>query len=97
MLHFRVDTFSEGWQNPVKNVKLLHFRKHPFSEEMHYTSDRVAFPVCVSIPLKNKDYKQICPSRKQTYIILTPLNPTFIWQNWGLQGYTLFSLFLLKT
>ena len=33
------------------------------------------------------------PSRKHTYIILTPLNPTL---HWGLQGYTLFFLFLLK-
>ena len=31
-------------------------------------------------------------SRKHTYVILTPLNPT----NWGLQGYTLFFLFLLE-
>ena len=36
-------------------------------------------------------------SRKQAYIILTPLNPTFIWYYWGLKGYTLFFLFLLKT
>ena len=35
-------------------------------------------------------------SQKHTYIILTPLYPTFIKQNWGLQGYTLFFLFLLK-
>ena len=32
-------------------------------------------------------------SRKHTYIILTPLNPTFIKSNWGLQGYTLVFLF----
>ena len=33
------------------------------------------------------------------YIILTPLNPIFIQENCGLQGYTctLFFLFLLKT
>ena len=31
----------------------------------------------------------VLTSRKHTYIILTPLN-------WGLQGYTLFFLFLLK-
>ena len=35
-------------------------------------------------------------SRKHTYIILTPLSPTFITYYWGLQGYTLFFLFLLK-
>ena len=35
-------------------------------------------------------------SRKHAYIILTPLKPHFTWQNWGLQGYTLFFLFLLK-
>ena len=35
-------------------------------------------------------------SRKRTYIILTPSNLTFIQYNWGLQGYTLFFLFLLK-
>ena len=35
-------------------------------------------------------------SRKHAYIIVTPLNPTFIDWKWGLQGYTLFFLFLLK-
>ena len=35
-------------------------------------------------------------SQKHTYIILNPLYPTFIKKNWGLQGYTLFFLFLLK-
>ena len=35
-------------------------------------------------------------SRKHAYAILIPLNPSFILQNWGLQGYTLFFLFLLK-
>ena len=30
------------------------------------------------------------------YIVLTTLNPTYIQYNWGLQGYTLFFLFLLK-
>ena len=33
---------------------------------------------------------------KTYFIILTPLNPTFIQYNWGSQGYTLFFLFLLK-
>ena len=36
-----------------------------------------------------------CSSRKHAYIILIPLNPTFI-VKLGLQGYTLFNLFLLK-
>ena len=36
-------------------------------------------------------------SRKQSYIILTLLNPTVIKKNWGLQGYTLFFLFQLKS
>ena len=35
-------------------------------------------------------------SLKHTYIILTPLNPTFILLNWGLQGYTLFFSLVLK-
>ena len=35
-------------------------------------------------------------SRKHAYIISTHLNPTFIQKNWGLQGYTLFFLFLLR-
>ena len=38
-------------------------------------------------------------SQKHAYIMLTPLNPPFIqyWGlNWGLKGYTLFFLFLLK-
>ena len=30
------------------------------------------------------------------YIVLLPLNPTFIQKNWVLQGYTLIFLFLLK-
>ena len=34
--------------------------------------------------------------RKHVYIILTPLNPTFIWYHWGSQGYALFFLYLLK-
>ena len=37
------------------------------------------------------------PSRKHAYVILTPLNPTFIQQNLSLQGYTIFFLFLHKT
>ena len=41
-------------------------------------------------------YNKTPTSRKHVYIILTPLNPTFILYNWGLQGYTLFFLFLLK-
>ena len=36
------------------------------------------------------------PSRKHIYITFTPFNPTSIQQNWGLQGYTLFFLFLLN-
>ena len=40
--------------------------------------------------------RRLGSARKQAYIMLTPLNPTFILQNWGLQGYTLFFLFLLK-
>ena len=35
-------------------------------------------------------------SRKDAFLILTHLNPTFIQLNWALQGYTLFFLFLLK-
>ena len=43
-------------------------------------------------PPKNKELQS---SRKHAYIILIPLNPAFILLNWGLQGYTLFFLFLL--
>ena len=35
-------------------------------------------------------------SRKHAYIILTPFNPGIIQSTWGLQGYTLVHLFLLK-
>ena len=52
------------------------------------------------LPIKNKQIltgsTQATASRKHTYIILTPLNTTFILQNWGLQGYTLFFLFCWK-
>ena len=41
-------------------------------------------------------YPLCCTLRKHTYIVLTPLNPTFIEWNWGLHGYTSFFLFLLK-
>ena len=40
--------------------------------------------------------KECFSSRKHTCIILTPFNSTFIQQNLGLQGYTLFFFFLLK-
>ena len=46
--------------------------------------------------LRKKSPHSMNASRKHTYIILTPLNPTFVQWNWGLQGYTLFFLFLLK-
>ena len=36
------------------------------------------------------------PSRKHAYINLIPLNPTFIYEIWGLPGCTLFVLFKLK-
>ena len=35
-------------------------------------------------------------SQNYAYIVLTPLNPTFILQNWSFKGYTLIFLFLLK-
>ena len=38
----------------------------------------------------------VAPTSRKPYIILTPLNPTFILSNWGLQGYSLFFLFLFK-
>ena len=41
-------------------------------------------------------YTVLLPSRKHAYIVLTPLNPTFIQWNWGFQGYTLICLYLLK-
>ena len=44
--------------------------------------------------IRNHASRQINASRK--HIILTPLNPTFILQNWGLQGYTIVFFFLLK-
>ena len=45
---------------------------------------------------KKTHFASVSASRNQTYIILIPLNPTFVWYNWGLQGYTLFISFLLK-
>ena len=35
-------------------------------------------------------------SRKRAFLVLTPLNPTFIQENWGLQGVHYFFLFLLR-
>ena len=46
---------------------------------------------------KHNRYMHVTPSRKHAYIILTPLNPTFIQKNLGLEGYTLFFFILLKT
>ena len=46
-------------------------------------------------PLEYEPFSPIA-SLKHACIILTPLNPTLMQQNWGLQGYTLFFLFLLK-
>ena len=39
---------------------------------------------------------KIHTSRKHAYIVLISLNPTFIYSNWGLQGYILLFLLLLK-
>ena len=36
------------------------------------------------------------PSGKHACVMYTPLYPTFILQNWGMQGYTNFSYFALK-
>ena len=46
--------------------------------------------------MKKTDIMAYTTSRKHAYIILTPLNPILIQLKWGLQGYTLFFLFLLK-
>ena len=39
---------------------------------------------------------QIIPSWKHVYVILTPQTPLLYRKKWGLQGYTLFFLFLLQ-
>ena len=45
--------------------------------------------------LENKhDYG--AASGKHVRAMNTPLNPTFLWKNWGMQGYTYFSYFLLQ-
>ena len=41
--------------------------------------------------------RTVWSSRKYAYMVLNPFNPTFIQENWGLQGYTLVFLFCSKT
>ena len=45
----------------------------------------------------SQSLSRVMASQKHAYIILTPLNPTFIQYNWGLQRYTFFSYFCSKT
>ena len=42
--------------------------------------------IVLSISIIRLSASKNCPSRKHTTIILTHLNPTFIQENWGLQG-----------
>ena len=72
--------------------KLFPFRADAFSEGREKLEELSPHPEYVSIHLTEKSDA----SRKHAYINLTPLNPTFIQQNWGLQEYILFFLFLLK-
>ena len=49
-----------------------------------------------TINVSSAEFAQSVALRKYTCIISNPLNHSFIEKNWGLQGYTLFFLFLLK-
>ena len=46
--------------------------------------------------ISNSKQYLLTASREHVYIMLTPINPTFIEQNWGLHGFTSFFLFSLK-
>ena len=64
---------------------------------MSYLSEHASALMCAVFAQTEQNlYCARFASRKHAYIVLTPLNPTFISENWGLQGYTLFFLFLLK-
>ena len=70
----------------------------------HLAIDRIIVKKNCKKKKSNNNNKNLFPvllplvhaSWKQAYLILTPLNPTFIQLNWGLYGYKLFLLFLLK-
>ena len=61
------------------------------SKQLSFWQDRAD----AQAPL-NLCYSHMLTITKTCYIILTPLNPTFIQYNSGLKGYILFVLFLLK-
>ena len=54
-----------------------------------------SYKICVGLSVSSSNHS-VTSSRKHAYIILTPLNPTFVYKTGVLQGYTLFFLFLLK-
>ena len=93
-----------GWANKLRSQtkekqssQLLH---NQFPHEYHDTFNGVAADRRLSLAISRIFFslplRCISSLRKHAYIVLTPLNPTFIQWNWGLQGYTSFFLFLLK-
>ena len=62
-------------------------------ENVRTSPNHINLKTC-AIPSIQSTLSKDHSSQKHTCIISTPLNPTFIY--WGLQGYTFFSLFLLK-
>ena len=45
----------------------------------------------------NQPTKLLTSLAKHVHALYTPLNPTFIWKSWGMQGYRYFSYFCSKT
>ena len=90
--------FMFSWDNMPDKIKcqrqtLIALMGFPENGDMGHSPEKSSFTTANAL-------KQVklyhWTSQKHAYIILTPLNPTFIYQNWGLQGCTLFFLFLLK-
>ena len=54
------------------------------------TNERICLRYRTNVRLRYQ-----CSIKKHAYIILIPLNPTFIWYNWDFQGFTFFSYFLI--
>ena len=77
-----------------RRVFLMAIYLTPYDAVRGTSTHKTEHPVCTNVECLVQ--LLLLASRKQTYIILTPLNPNFYTVKLGFTRYTLFFLFLLK-